>query len=172
MDEEQEDDLDIRDIIQDIKGDLKKSAPPSGVDIETLEEDDLQQFILNMAKTLSVEGLGAVQEVRDALRSVPDDAEAIAAFGSLLGSAGRALDTLTKLQLQKEKIVAQKELKEMEIDQKDRSDTSRVLMNREALLARLMNESKDLEEAEKKAKATVIESKPALPSHPPSPEST
>tara|TARA_R100000951_G_scaffold111396_2_gene110380 strand:+ start:35061 stop:35543 length:483 start_codon:yes stop_codon:yes gene_type:complete len=147
MDDEQYEDPDISEIVSEIKGQLSNTAPPRGTDLETLAEEDLDAFVLNMSKTLAKEGLEAVQDVKDMLSQTPDDAESVAAFGSLLVAANRSLDILGKLMIQKKKQEGSKELKEMDAQRDEDSDIRKgLLMNREDLLKEMIAESKALEE--------------------------
>jgi hypothetical protein len=82
---------------------------------QTLEEVDINQYVLNKSKALIDAGVDAVQDLKDVVISAqnPDEIESLA---SLLNATTKAIEVLNKSNLIDKKANKDKELKIMEIE--------------------------------------------------------
>ena len=91
----------------------------------------------------------ALAAVLDEVQSTPNDAELIESAASLIKAQTGLVDALTKLHLNKEKHKQQVELTKMRISADQQMNTennqTKILMSRDEIMSRLMNDAKKVE---------------------------
>ena len=137
-----EDDLDdsVNDIISQLKGNnaLAKTKTEATVDKEALEE-----FIIENSGNLIAKSLYIIDDVKDYISSAPE-ARDVAAFAELLKAASSSIDTLNKVYVSIEKNKTSKEIKQMDVDSKEKINSDQnvtYLLSRKEIMKELMGES-------------------------------
>ena len=145
-DYEDEIDAEVEDIISQIKNQSKllKKAETEKI---PLKKEDMEEFILKNASAIVQDAVELVGELKtDILAGA--DSRLIESYSELVRAATSAIDSLTKLKLSDDKIKAQKEITQMNIDSKQTSDDEvdgkrGFLLSREEVIAALMNKKDD-----------------------------
>jgi len=122
-------DNDVDNIINQLKkqgGILKKVE--KNKDKSKLSEEELKGFIIDSAQDV-VEGCkDMLCELQDALKCDPSPSM-VESYSCLVNAFTGAIDTLSKLKLSDDRIKAQKEIKQMDIDHKNSSAEKNLLEN-------------------------------------------
>lgn len=82
-----------------------------------LKEEDLKQFILNNSGRVVRDSIQMINNIKGKANSVAT-AEALEGVASVIKAGTSAIESLQKIQLQNDKIIAQKEIKQMDIEAK------------------------------------------------------
>jgi hypothetical protein len=94
------------------------SSKPSINKLETsLDEDNINQFVLNKTSNLIEVGLGAVEDLKDYIVQGQNPDE-IAALSELISSTTKAIEALNRINLLNKKTKADKEIKTIELEAK------------------------------------------------------
>jgi hypothetical protein len=98
-----------------------KGAPeaPRDTEIDNLDDDTLQRFILKNAGRLIKDSVDAVETHKQTCATAEDPDE-VAALAALISAASGAIETVNKLNLQNKKIKAAKEIKKMDIESREK----------------------------------------------------
>jgi hypothetical protein len=135
--------LEYDDIATDIVNQLKEqqsseqfTQPP-----QTLTTDELEQFLLTNAATLIRDSVQTVGELRTQIGPGSDPKE-LTGFAEIIKATSQALESLNRVYVTREKNKSAKEIKQMDIDSKQKIvediNNTRILMNREDLLKQLI----------------------------------
>ena len=112
-----------------------------------LNKEDLEQFLLNKSGKLIKNSLDYIQEIGNYITSAPDSKD-IEALAKLIGTSASAVESLNKIHINDEKNKTAKNIKEMDIESKkqlQQSDHAVLLLNREELLNKLLDNAKETE---------------------------
>jgi hypothetical protein len=135
--------LEYDDIATDIVNQLKEqqsseqfTQPP-----QTLTPEELEQFLLTNAATLIRDSVQTVGELRTQIGPGSDPKE-LTGFAEIIKATSQALESLNRVYVTREKSKNAKEIKQMDIDSKQKIvediNNTRILMNREDLLKQLI----------------------------------
>ena len=118
-------------------------------ELSIIKADQLEEKIINETNDIMDTARAALTAVLDEVQSTPNDAELIESAASLIKAQTGLVDALTKLHLNKEKHKQQVELTKMRIsaDQQMNSENNqtKILMSRDEIMSRLMNDAKKVE---------------------------
>ena len=111
-------DHDIDDLISELKHD-QQELQDATTNVPAVSTNNMDDFILKASEDLINKGLIAAEQMQQEVISTrdPDIAES---YGNLLKSVTKAIDTVSKLQLQKMKHESAKEIKQMGIDSSEK----------------------------------------------------
>lgn len=139
-----EDSLDetVNDIISQLKGTtaLSKADPKEDLDKEKLEE-----FIIKNSGKLITKTLDIVDDVKDYISSAPE-AKDVAAFAELLKAASSSIEALNKVYTSIEKNKTVKEVKQMDINSKEKlstQDNMTYLLSRKEIMEELFKKEEE-----------------------------
>lgn len=140
-----EEDLDVvvNDIIAQLKG---NTALAKKEVVEDLDKDKLEEFIIKNSGRLINKTLGIIDDVQTYISSAPD-AKDVAALAELLKAASSSIEALNKVYTSIEKNKTVKEIKQMDIDSKEKintQDTAAFLLTRKELMQELIGKSKQV----------------------------
>jgi hypothetical protein len=136
-------DRDVDNIISQIKNQgktLKKveREPPN------LQKEDLEKFVIDNASLIIDDSIEMIQALKiDVIAGA--DPRMVESISELLKATTSAIESLSKLKLSDDKIKAQKEIKQMDIDSKEiggnieNASQGGVFISREELLNKLLN---------------------------------
>ena len=138
-----EEDLDVvvNDIIAQLKG---TTALAKREVVEDLDKEKLEDFIIKNSGRLITKTLGIVDDVQTYISSAPD-AKDVAALAELLKAASSSIEALNKVYTSIEKNKTVKEIKQMDIDSKEKintQDTAAFLLSRKEIMQELIGKSK------------------------------
>jgi hypothetical protein len=106
----------IDSIIQELKADeVPKTVKIQPVEVETVNDENVDEYVYRKSAELVESTLGAVQSLKDNVLTGSDPKE-IAALSQLINSATKALDQLNKLNMQNKQNKSNFEIKKMEIE--------------------------------------------------------
>lgn len=139
-----EEDLDVvvNDIITQLKGTtaLSKREPEEELDKERLEE-----FIIKNSGKLITKTLNIVDDVQMYISSAPE-AKDVTALAELLKAASSSIEALNKVYTSIEKNKTVKEVKQMDIDSREKintQDNATFLLSRKEIMQELIGKSKE-----------------------------
>lgn len=128
-------------IVKDVKRTKNKLA--------TLSADDLEDKIISETNNMIDTTRNALEAVLDEVQSTPNDSELIESAASLIKAQAGLVDALSKLHLSKEKNKNMVEIAQLRISAERQMNTennhTKMLMSREEIMARLINDSKKVE---------------------------
>lgn len=134
-------DSEVDDIISQLKN-QGKSLKIIEKEKPHLSKDDVEKFILDNASSVVTDCVSMLQSLGDEVRA-GGDPKLIESVAEIAKAATIAIDALSKLKLSDDKIKAQKEIKQMDIDSKVVKETDNeskgVYLSREELLTHLFN---------------------------------
>jgi hypothetical protein len=141
-----EEDLDVvvNDIITQLKGTtaLTKKEP-----IEELDKEKLEEFIIKNSGKLITKTLDIVDDVQTYISSAPE-AKDVTALAELLKAASASIEALNKVYTSIEKNKTVKEVKQMDIDSREKintQDNATFLLSRKEIMQELLGKSKSQE---------------------------
>jgi hypothetical protein len=138
-----EEDLDV--VVNDIIAQLKGTTALAKKEVtEDLDKDKLEDFIIKNSGRLITKTLGIVDDVQTYISSAPD-AKDVAALAELLKAASSSIEALNKVYTSIEKNKTVKEIKQMDIESKEKintQDTTAFLLTRKELMQELIGKSK------------------------------
>lgn len=139
-----EEDLDVvvNDIITQLKGTtaLSKREPEEELDKERLEE-----FIIKNSGKLITKTLNIVDDVQMYISSAPE-AKDVTALAELLKAASSSIEALNKVYTSIEKNRTVKEVKQMDIDSREKintQDNATFLLSRKEIMQELIGKSRE-----------------------------
>lgn len=142
-----EQDLDnvVNDIITQLKGttSLTKAAESD----PELSKEQLEEFIIKKSGKLISKTLDIVDDVQTYISSAPD-AKDVAAMAELVKAASASIDALNKVYTSIEKNKTSKELKQMDIESREKintQDNMTYLLSREEIMKNLLDDSKTID---------------------------
>jgi hypothetical protein len=138
-----EDELDVvvNDIIAQLKG---TTALAKKEETEDLDKDKLEEFIIKNSGKLITKTLGIVDDVQTYISSAPE-AKDVTALAELLKAAASSIEALNKVYTSIEKNKTVKEIKQMDIESKEKintQDNTAFLLSRKEIMQELIGRSK------------------------------
>ena len=142
-----EEDLDVvvNDIITQLKGTTALSKKQS---VEELDKERLEEFIIKNSGKLITKTLDIVDDVQMYISSAPE-AKDVTALAELLKAASASIEALNKVYTSIEKNKTVKEVKQMDIDSREKintQDNATFLLSRKEIMQELIGKSKQEEE--------------------------
>jgi len=135
----------VDDILSQIK-DHKSTTPEIKRVEEDFDADKLEAFILNKTSALVNTSIDMVEDVKDYISSAPENRD-VAAIAELIRASTGAIDTLNKLHASKEGNKSKMEIKQIDIQAKERmniaDNQTKVLLSRDDIMKALMDDSGD-----------------------------
>lgn len=132
--------------VNDILAQLKQTTSLSRIEPEEdLTREKLEEFIIKNSGKLISKTLNIVDDVQTYISSAPD-AKDVAALAELLKAASSSIEALNKVYTSIEKNKTTKEIKQMDIDSKEKintQDNATYLLSRKEVMQELMGKSKD-----------------------------
>ncbi len=104
--------------------------------------ENVEKYILEKANRLIINGLDSIEEIKDAIKQGIDSDE-ILAYSDLIKATTGALETLNKINLQKQKIEATAKLKELDRLKGPTSNTNILITTREDIMKKLLDSSSE-----------------------------
>lgn len=136
----------IDDAVDDILSQIKDHKTTT-TEIKKVEEEfdpeKLEAFILNKTSALVNTSIDMVEDVKDYISSAPENRD-VASLAELIRASTGAIDTLNKLHASKEGNKVKKELKQIDVEAKERmniaDNQTKVLLSRDDIMKALMDE--------------------------------
>jgi hypothetical protein len=136
--------------VNDIIAQLKQTQTLTAVEpTEDLSKDNLEEFIIKTSGKLITKTLGIVDNVQTYISSAPD-AKDVAAFAELLKAASSSMESLNKIYISLEKNKTTKEVKQMDIDSREKTNTQDnavFLLSRREVMKELFNQSTESDDS-------------------------
>ena len=111
--------------------------------------DNLEQRIIDETNNIMDSTKAALDAVLDEVQSTPNDAELIESASSLIKAQTGLIDALNKLHIAKEKNKIQLKVTRMHMETAQTMNTennqTKLLVSREEIMSRLMNDAKNVE---------------------------
>lgn len=111
------DDLDIDDLVSDLRSSETRQNPTSQA--PQLSGEELEKYILEVSSRILNNGLDTLAVMQTEVHA-NRDAETVESYAALLKSVMSAAETINKMHIAKEKNKNAKELKQMDIDSKEK----------------------------------------------------
>lgn len=132
----------INDIPQD--NSIKTEKPSNNVVEQELTEDNINEFVLKSAQTLIKDGLETIKDLKTITSNTFDD-RSMSAFADIINATNTTISILNDINIQKRKSAVAKEIKQMDIDAKNKlalpaKSNNIILTDRESLLKMLEND--------------------------------
>ena len=108
----------VDDILSQIKDHKATTSEIKKVE-EVLDPDKLEEFIVNKTSALVNTSIDMVENVKDYISSAPENRD-VASLAELIRASTGAIDTLNKLHTSKEGNKVKKEIKQIDVEAKDR----------------------------------------------------
>lgn len=136
----------LDDTVNDIISQLKQTTALSKRDPgDEVTRENLEEFIIKNSGKLINKTLNIVDDVQAYISSAPD-AKDVAAFAELLKAASASMEALNKVYISIEKNKNVKEVKQMDIDSKEKintQDNTTFLLSRKEIMRELLGKSND-----------------------------
>jgi hypothetical protein len=132
----------VDDILSQIKNHKNTTSEIEKVE-EVLDPDKLEEFIVNKTSALVNTTIDMVENVKDYISSAPENRD-VASLAELIRASTGAIDTLNKLHTSKEGNKVKKDIKQIDIEAKERmniaDNQTKVLLSRDDIMKALMDE--------------------------------
>jgi len=132
----------VNDIISQLKGHNQVASVVRREEDEIATTENLEEFLITKTSKLISKSLSIVDNVNDYISSAPDNRD-VSAMAELIKASSAAIDTLTKLHTAKESNINRKEVKQMDVDAKERmniaDNQTRVLLSREDIMKAIID---------------------------------
>lgn len=113
-----------------------------------LDKEKLEEFLLNNSGKLIKDSLEYIEDIGQFVTAAPDSRD-VEALAKLVSSSAAALETLNKIHIADQKNKSSMEIKKLDIESKkalqQNQNEAKFLMNREELLAQLIDKAKIVE---------------------------
>ena len=130
----------VNDIIAQIKGN-NKTTREKREDV-TIDKENLEEFIMQSSGKLVTKSLELVDNVHEYIASSPENRD-VAALAEVIKATAGSIDTLQKLHSSNERNETQKEVKQMDVESKERinitDNQTKVLLSREDIMQALID---------------------------------
>ena len=134
----------VNDIIAQIKGN-NKTTHEKRKDV-TIDKENLEEFIMQSSGKLVTKSLELVDNVHEYIASSPENRD-VAALAEVIKATAGSIDTLQKLHSSNERNETQKEVKQMDVESKERlniiDNQTKVLLSREDVMHALVDKNDD-----------------------------
>ena len=131
----------VNDILSQIKSHNKDTTEVKRV-AENIDIDNLEEFIIKKTGSLVSSSIDMVEDVKDYISSAPENRD-VASLAELIKASTSALDTLTKLHTAKEQNKNKVQVKQMDIEAKEKlniiDNQTKVLLSRDEVMKALMS---------------------------------
>lgn len=137
-------DTDLDNAVNDILSQLKGTVPAvkKQPEEETLTKDQLEEFIIKNSGKLITKSLNIVDDVKDYV-TAGSDSKDITALAELINATSSAIDTLNKVYISEERNKTQVNVKQMDIESKERmnitDNKTKILLSREDIMKAIIN---------------------------------
>jgi len=135
----------VNDIISQLKQSNKTAKTP--VEENVLKREDIEDFIIQNSSRLIKKSLSIVDNVNDYISSAPENRD-VAAMAELIKASSGAIEALNKLHTAKERNDTQVEVKQMDIDSKEKlnlaDNQTKLLLSREDIMHALIDREEDV----------------------------
>ena len=136
---------DLDDAVNDIISQLKQTTALSKRDPgDEVTRENLEEFIIKNSGKLINKTLNIVDDVQAYISSAPE-AKDVAAFAELLKAASSSMEALNKVYISIEKNKNVKEVKQMDIESKERlniaDNQTKVLLSRDEIMKALIDDA-------------------------------
>ena len=135
----------VNDIISQLKQNNKTAKTP--VEENVLKREDIEDFIIQNSSRLIKKSLSIVDNVNDYISSAPENRD-VAAMAELIKASSGAIEALNKLHTAKERNDTQVEVKQMDIDSKEKlniaDNQTKLLLSREDVMHALIDREEDV----------------------------
>jgi hypothetical protein len=137
-------DTDLDSAVNDILSQLKGTVPTvkKQPEEEILTKDQLEEFIIKNSGKLITKSLNIVDDVKDYV-TAGSDSKDIAALAELINATSSAIDTLNKVYISEERNKTQVNVKQMDIESKERmnitDNKTKILLSREDIMKAIIN---------------------------------
>jgi len=135
----------VNDIISQLKQNNKTAKTP--VEENVLKREDIEDFIIQNSSRLIKKSLSIVDNVNDYISSAPENRD-VAAMAELIKASSGAIEALNKLHTAKERNDTQVEVKQMDIDSKEKlnlaDNQTKLLLSREDIMHALIDREEDV----------------------------
>ena len=135
----------VNDILSQIKDHKKDTSEIKKVE-EKLDIEKLEEFLVSKTSALINSSVDMVENVKDYISGAPENRD-VASLSELIKASASAIDSLTKLHTAKESNKSKVEIKQLDIEAKERmnivDNQAKVLMSRDDIMKALMNDDKD-----------------------------
>lgn len=134
-------DTDLDSAVNDILSQLKQSNTISRIEPENdLDKERLEEFIIKNSGRLITKTLNIVDDVQTYISSAPE-AKDVTALAELLKAASASMEALNKVYTSIEKNKTSKEIKQMDIDSREKintQDNATFLLSRKEIMQELI----------------------------------
>lgn len=133
--EDEQLDRDVDHIINQIKN-QGKSLKTVEKDKPNIQKEDLEKFVIDNASTIIQDSIEMVQSLKPDVMAGADP-RLVESVSELVKAVTGAIDSLSKLKLSDDKIKSQKELKMLELENKEEENKSGLYLSREEIMKAL-----------------------------------
>ena len=113
-----------------------------------LEKDDLEQFVLDNSAKLIQNSMEMIESMKDYVAAAPNPDD-VGAFAELFKASTHAMEVLNKILIQNKRGDTTKEVKQMDIDSKNRlanvENETKLLLTRDAVVQKLIEDAEIIE---------------------------
>lgn len=164
----------MNDDISDLVKELSETKPLASIinpiamamkkEREKVTEENLDTFIYDKASDIIQDGVELISNLKDTIASGAADADTISAYSKLIASVSSSIDILNKVNLQKRKEKATKELKQIDQGQNAntkllggiQNQTNIIVATRDEVMQALVNKSMDIVNEEKEIEVVDV----------------
>jgi|TARA_R110002074_G_scaffold2800_1_gene15550 hypothetical protein len=129
----------VNDILSQIKSHNKDTTEIKKV-AEEIDLDNLEEFLVKKTSSLINSSVDMVDDVKEYIASAPENRD-VASLAELIKASSSAIDTLSKLHTAKEQNKNRVEIKQMDIESKEKlnimDNQTKVLMTRDDVMKAL-----------------------------------
>jgi hypothetical protein len=158
----EEKEFSVNDLINELQINTKESKELLNKDEFNLPTDKVEQFVLNSTGKLVTQGLEIVEGVKEYVMNNPESRE-VEALSEALKAVASALSVIKDIHITQIKRDSARDLKTMELESrkqlKDVDNTARLMMSRDEIFKKIMEEAKVIEA---QAETVTINLSPAL----------
>ena len=158
----EEKEFSVNDLINELQINTKENKELLNKDEFNLPADKVEQFVLNSTGKLVTQGLEIVEGVKEYVMNNPESRE-VEALSEALKAVASALSLIKDIHITQIKRDSAKDLKIMDLESrrqlKDVDNTARLMMSRDEIFKKIMEEAKVIEA---QAETVTINLSPAL----------
>lgn len=134
---------DVNDLVNQLKDDVaNKPKNNSSPQCNVVTDENLNEYVLRMTGNLVESSMNTLQELESAVASSADP-ETTESYASLVNATAKAIDTLSRIQLQREKVKSQEKMKMQDIESRktlqEDDQRFRLFASREEIMKALMD---------------------------------
>ena len=136
----------VNDILTQIKSHNKDTTEIKKV-AEEIDLDNLEEFLVKKTSSLINSSVDMVDDVKEYIASAPENRD-VASLAELIKASSSAIDTLSKLHTAKEQNKNRVEIKQMDIESKEKlnimDNQTKVLMTRDDVMKALTGDDETI----------------------------